>query len=69
MWPLRSALASFLRKAANALCEDTTYRCFPGYFNFVPGKGLVITQTDGVPGDMPGAPLYLREDEYERAHQ
>jgi hypothetical protein len=53
---------------ADRVFEDTTYRCFPAYYRFEKGVGLVIRQTDGVRGNVPGAPLYLREDEYDRAH-
>ena len=68
IWKAREIIARLLRKAADEIFEDTTYRCFPGYFTFEAGRGLVIHQTDGVRGSVPGAPLYLREDEYDRAH-
>jgi hypothetical protein len=69
-WKARKVIADSLRKIADNIYEDTTYRCFPAYYYFEHDKGLVIHETDGVIcGPVPGAPLYLREDEYDQAHR
>lgn len=67
---MRRRLAHWLRNLADSVDRSSGPRCFAGYFNLIPGKGIVITRTEGVQisPDVPGAPLYFMEEEYERAY-
>jgi hypothetical protein len=69
---LRAAVGRWLRFRADRIDREHAVVFLTGaYFNIVPGKGLVITATDGLrAGEDRGVPLMFQADKYaEHAHR
>jgi hypothetical protein len=65
---MKRAIAQRLRRWADRVDHESGPRAFGAYWNFVPGVGLVITQTDGVQVQPPvrGVPLWFMQQDYDR---
>lgn len=69
---LRFWIGKRLRYLADRIDDEHAFVMGPGYFNLVPGKGIVITKTDG--GNMirpsaPGTQLWYIRNQIKKAHK
>ncbi|WML63639.1 hypothetical protein [Rhodococcus sp. AH-ZY2] len=66
---IRRTAAWKLRHLADHIDPTSGPRALSAHFNMVPGEGMVITQTFGIPihPPAPGCPLWYMAEDYDRA--
>ncbi|MGQ5692121.1 hypothetical protein ACUNCS_08060 [Rhodococcus erythropolis] len=66
---VRRRIADWMRNKAGRVDPTSGPRAIGAHFNFVPGQGLVLTKTDGIPihPPAPGCPLWYMAEDYDRA--
>lgn len=66
---VRRRIAEWMRNNADRVDPTSGPRAIGAHFNFVEGKGLVLTKTDGIPihPPAPGCPLWYMAEDYDRA--